>query len=200
MSGPPIRIFLLALGIGILSWSPTTASAQAPADSSSEQAEKKRLETANDAETGTQGYETASVGHEDFLSDSHRRELYEKGRLKYSRAALWTALLPGLGNFYAEQYFLGGLNMSTVGFSAVLIPYGFVTDQDGFIWAGLGLIGVGYISGFATSYMGVRTYNRRLRQQLRVSERQSSPRPDALTDSPWAPPEFERLTIEFRFR
>lgn len=186
--------------MGLLSWCPTTASAQDPADSNSKRAEKKRPDTANDDRTGPQGYETASVGHEDFMSDSHRRELYRKGRLRYSRAALWTALLPGLGNFYAEQYFLGGLNMSTVGFSAVLIPYGFVTDQEGFIWAGLALIGVGYISGFATSYMGVRRYNRRLRQQLRVSERPSSRRPDALADSPWAPPEFERLTIEFRFR
>jgi len=105
----------------------------------------------------------------DYFGDSHRRELYEEGKLQYSRAALWSALFPGLGNFYARQYFIGGLNASLMGFTAILIPYGFSTDQLAFVWTGVGLAGSAYVSGFTSSFLGVRNYNRRLRRSLRVS-------------------------------
>jgi len=131
---------------------------------------------------------------DDYFGDAHRRKLYEQAKLDYSKAALWSALFPGLGNFYAEQYFIGGLNASLMGFTAVLLPYGFVTDQMGFVWTGLGIAGTAYVSGFATSFIGVENYNRRLRRGLRLSQpaerrRVSPPRTRATTG----------ISIGFRF-
>ena len=121
------------------------------------------------------GYDTAEVGDEDFFSQDHRRRLYEKGKLKYGRAAALTALLPGLGNFYAQQYFTGGPAASLMGFAAVFIPYGLVTRQPGFSWAGVGMAGTAYATGFITSWFGVQRYNRQLKQGLRISLQPTHP-------------------------
>ena len=123
----------------------------------------------------TAGYETAEIGDEDFFSQRHRHQLYEEGRLSYGRAAALTALLPGLGNFYAQQYFIGGLAASVMGFAAVFVPYGLVTRQPGFSWAGVGLAGTAYATGFITSWFGVQRYNRRLKQGLRISLQPTHP-------------------------
>lgn len=131
---------------------------------------------------------------EDYFGNAHRRQLYEESKLEYSRAALWTALLPGLGNFYAEQYLIGGLNASLVGFTALLVPYGLVTDQLSFVWTGIGITGTAYVSGFTTSLIGVRNYNRRLRRSLDVPE---EPRAGAVPrNSARAAP---GISIGFRF-
>jgi hypothetical protein len=123
--------------------------------------------------------DNAEDSEHDFFGEQHRRELYREGRLHYSSAALRTALLPGLGNFYAEQYLLGGLNASLMGFAVVVIPYGLATDQPIFIWGGAGIAGTAYISGFITSAIGVKRYNRQLRRRLRLSSS-----PDALPPTP----------------
>ncbi len=123
-----------------------------------------------------------------YFGDAHRRELYRDGRLQYSTAALRTALLPGLGNFYAEQYLLGGLHATLMAFAAVVIPYGLATDQAAFAWGGAGLAGSAYVSGFATSALGVRRYNRRLRRRLRLAD-------EPAAGTPWEPTPPATVTL-----
>ncbi|MFB6262325.1 MAG: hypothetical protein ABEL76_01685 [Bradymonadaceae bacterium] len=115
-------------------------------------------------------YETAQVGDSQFFSRKHRKRLYRKGRLKYSKAALLTLAFPSLGNFYARQYLIGGLTATLMAFSAVLIPYGLVTDQTMFSWIGAGTAGAAYGTGLVTTYFGVRRYNHKLRRRLRLTE------------------------------
>jgi len=137
---------------------------------------------------------TADEQSDQPFDEGHRHELYRKGKLDYQTAALRTALLPGLGNFYARQYFIGGLNASLLAFTAVLVPYGLATYQPGFAWAGLGVAGAAYLSGFVTSAIGVRQYNRKLRRRLRLTE-ESEP----AGSTPFAAPDAPTVGISIPF-
>ena len=134
---------------------------------------------------------------ETFFGDAHRRRIYREGKRDVRTAALRTALFPGLGNFYANQYFIGGVNASLMGFTAILVPYGLVTDQPGFAWAGLGVAAAAYTSGFITSAIGVKRYNRRLRRRLRITdpEGESARR----SRSPWAIPRAPVINVRLPF-
>lgn len=198
-SSPPKLHFLAAFLAGLVVWAGMPAGGWAQSDEPGRDAEQNDTTETPDQPEGrapveqespsTPGYETADVGDEDFLSLEHRRQLYREGRLDYGRAALWTALFPGFGNFYAEQYFLGGLFASLMGFAGFFLAYGLVTRQPGFNWAAVGLAGASYAGGFSTSYIGVRNYNRRLRRSLRIEEASASlPRP-----------RFRGVTLSFRF-
>lgn len=172
---------VLVAGMAVL-WS-GAAAAQTGADESPAEARGSADRGATDEYEG-----------DDYFGSAHRRQLYEEAKLDYSKAALWSALFPGLGNFYAEQYFIGGLNASLMGFTALLLPYGLVTNQMGFVWTSLGIAGTAYVSGFTTSFIGVKNYNRRLRRGLRVSE------PAPLPERP--PPRRRAgtgISIGFRF-
>ena len=142
---------------------------------------------------------TSDTTEAGFFSTRHRQQLYSEGRLHYSGAVWRTALLPGLGNFYAQQYFLGGLNASLMGFAALLIPYGLVTAQPAFSWVGGGFAGTAYTSGFITSYFGVKRYNRELRQGLRISEDGRDQTSPPLADTPWSMPGFRGIRIDVPF-
>lgn len=158
-----------------------------PADDSSPPPEGRA--PVEEESPSTPGYDTADIGDDQFLSLEHRRHLYREGRLNYGRAALWTALFPGLGNFYTEQYFLGGLFASLMGFAGFFLAYGLVTQQPGFNWAAAGIAGGSYVGGWTTTYVGVRNYNRRLRRSLRIEDASASLRPRP----------FRGVTIRFRF-
>jgi hypothetical protein len=120
------------------------------------------------ATTESKPIEESVESTEDF-SLTHRKELYRQGRLSYGKAILFNTV-PGLGNFYANQYVLGGVALSLMGFVAVLIPFGLVTDQPTFTWFGVGVAGFAYTGSVTTSIFGVSTYNRRLRESLRLDE------------------------------
>lgn len=126
-----------------------------------------------------------------FFGPKHRQQLYRKGRLHYSRAALLTLALPGLGNFYAEQYLLGGLSVTLMGFAAVLVSYGFATQQTEFSWIGAGTAGAAYTTGLITTYFGIRRYNHKLRRRLRLTDALD---PDAAPSAPAIGP-----ALGFRF-
>lgn len=169
------------------------ASTDADRGPSSEDDGDRAARSDDAATSGESGYD------ESFMDDTHRRKLYREGQLHYRTAALRTALFPALGNFYAEQYFIGGLNASLMGFAAVLIPYGLITEQLGFTWAGVGTVGAAYASGFITSAIGVRKYNRYLRRRLRLTDDPSAT--DASTDAapPFDIPEARTFTITISF-
>ncbi len=103
-----------------------------------------------------------------LFSPEHRLELYEANRLSERRALLYSAALPGWGNFYAEQYALGTVALSALVFSGIFMAYGFSNRQYGLAQFGIGLAIVTYGGAAGTSYFGVRSYNDRLRRSLHV--------------------------------
>lgn len=105
-----------------------------------------------------------------FMSDEHRQKIYEENRQRPHKAVLYTLLLPGLGNVYAEQYLLAGLSFIFAVFAATFIGYGAVNSQPRIIAIGGVVAGVAYGGGIATSLIGVSDNNRRLRRGLKVDK------------------------------
>lgn len=103
-----------------------------------------------------------------FFDADHRRRIYEQGRLSHTRAALYTLLLPGLGNFYVEQYMLGTVAMSLTVFAAIFLAYGISLSRSDLVGLGAGVAGLAYGGGLITSYQGVRRYNLQLQQSLQL--------------------------------
>ena len=103
----------------------------------------------------------------------HRKELYHAQRLQTRRALLYSALLPGLGNFYVEQYALGTVAFSAFIFSAMFLGYGFVNNQSDIVRIGAVLAILTYGGAATSSYLGVRSYNDRLRRRLHLGAHHS---------------------------
>ncbi|TXD37396.1 hypothetical protein FRC96_08245 [Lujinxingia vulgaris] len=103
-----------------------------------------------------------------FFDADHRRRIYEQGRLSHTRAALYSLLLPGLGNFYVEQYMLGTVAMSLTVFAAIFLAYGISLSRSDLVGLGAGVAGLAYGGGLITSYQGVRRYNLQLQQSLQL--------------------------------
>ncbi|RDV38121.1 hypothetical protein DV096_09915 [Bradymonadaceae bacterium TMQ3] len=103
-----------------------------------------------------------------FFDANHRQRIYEQGRLSHIRAALYTLLLPGLGNFYVEQYMLGTVAMSLTVFAGIFLAYGLSLSRNDLVGLGAGVAGLAYGGGLITSYQGVRRYNLQLQQSLQL--------------------------------
>ena len=103
-----------------------------------------------------------------FMSPEHRRAIYEESRKKPQKAVLYSLLLPGVGNVYAEQYLLAGLSFVLVVFAGTFIGYGIANDQPRIIAIGGVTAALAYGGGVATSLLGVSDHNRKLRQGLKV--------------------------------
>lgn len=112
-----------------------------------------------------------------FMSDAHRQRIYEQKRKKAGKAVLLSLALPGLGNIYAEQYLVGGLAFIFLAFTGVFLAYGLATQQPRVLGTGI-ILGVGtYTVSLGTSLLGVKRYNRLLRQGLKVEEMSVGVRP-----------------------
>lgn len=103
-------------------------------------------------------------GQGELFSAAARRGYYEQSKLSTSRALLYSAL-PGMGNYYAQDYFTGTIWMAAFGFGALFLGYGLGTDQAAERWIGLGLIGGAYAGALLTTPGSVEDYNRDLRVQ-----------------------------------
>ena len=103
------------------------------------------------------------------LNAEHRRELYELAKL-HERDALWrSALLPGLGNIYADRVFKGVALMATAGMSTGLILGGLLRQERAFVIPGtIGLV-TAYSVSLITAPLDVRAYNHELRRRYKVS-------------------------------
>lgn len=110
-----------------------------------------------------------------FFDQEHRQRLYEKSRLSTTRALLYTLALPGLGNFYAEQYALGTVAMSAFVFGAFFLTYALLNNHDDLIRLGAALGIAAYAGGALSSYIGVNAYNKRLRQGLHLNTHHLGP-------------------------
>ncbi len=103
-----------------------------------------------------------------LFDDQHRREMYETSRLQRRRAVLYSLALPGLGNFYAEQYALGTIALMSLTFSGIFIGYGLVNNQSQIFRLGLATTAFTYAGAATSSYLGVKQYNARLRRNLHL--------------------------------
>lgn len=103
-----------------------------------------------------------------LFGPAHRRELYEANRLQHRRALLYSLALPGLGNFYAEQYALGVVALSGVAFMAMFLGYGFVNSNPEVIRLGIITGALTYLGSGAFAAYGVSQYNEGLRRSLHL--------------------------------
>jgi hypothetical protein len=128
---------------------------------------------------------------EEFFGQSHRQQIYEQSKLSTTSAVLYNLAVPGLGNVYAEQYFYGGIAFSLMVFTLVFVGYGLVTDQSQFLWFGATTAGVAYTGSIATSIYGVRDYNEKLRQGLKLE--------GAFAEGPFELPRARTVNVAFSF-
>ena len=160
-SGYRLKVVQLASALAVLVCvvvSPLVASAQ-DSGSGAESDVAASKTTESDDETSQSG---------DFFDKQHRREMYEKSKLSTGKALLYNLAFPGLGNVYAEQYFLGGLAFSLMAFTIMFVTYGLTTQQPQFLYIGLGTASVAYSGSMISSYFGVQRYNRRLREGYKL--------------------------------
>lgn len=119
----------------------------------------------------------------------HRKQIYEARKLSHRTALLYN-LVPGLGNYYAEQYALGTIALGSIVFSGMFLGFGFTYDQTDLVLLGSVLLGGTYVWSGLTSYFGVRTHNQQLRRSLRLDDH-----PDVS-----AAPEATNWTVGFTWR
>lgn len=104
-----------------------------------------------------------------FMNLEHRKEIFEDSKLSVTRAVGYSLLLPGLGNFYTEEYFAGALAMSAMVFALVFAGYGYTTDQPSY-YLGAGILaGSSYIGSTAFAYYSAKEYNENLGRALKIT-------------------------------
>lgn len=119
------------------------------------------------------------------MDQEQRQGIYDQEKKDVLAGVGYSLLLPGLGNLYAEQYFIGALVLSLMGFALTFAGYAIATDQsEFFIWSGV-TAGVAYATGITTSIIGVNRYNQNLHDRLNLGR---VPTPQAPT-----------VSIQFRF-
>jgi hypothetical protein len=164
---------------------------------------ERREEDASQADTpeetdaddsGTVAGNVKTDSGDDYFGRSHRERMYRQSKLSSTRALLYTLALPGLGNVYAEQYFLAGLAFSLMAFTAMFVLYGVSTQQPQFVHMGLITAGVAYSGGAVSSYLGVKKYNRRLRDSFNLDDTRS-----ARPTSPFELPRARTVDVTIRF-
>lgn len=126
-----------------------------------------------------------------LFNEAHRKQIYRRSRLSTTTAVLYNLALPGLGNVYAEQYFTAGLAFSLMVFAAVFVSYGLVTRQTEMLWIGAGTAAIAYPTSIVTSIFGVREYNTKLRQGLKLDPSQVS--------TPFELPRAPGVQLRWRF-
>ena len=101
---------------------------------------------------------------------AHRRRLYEASRLDGRRAVLYSLALPGVGNFYAGQPAIGTVALVSMVFTGMFIAFGLRNNHPDLVRIGIFTGTATYTGAAITSYLGVRTYNDRLRRSLHVDD------------------------------
>lgn len=116
-----------------------------------------------------------TVANGEFFNASHRSEIYEKSKKSELTAVGYTLILPGLGNYYAQQYVTGTVVGMGMVFGITAMVFGLSTDQSDWTATGGVLVGSMYVVGGVTSFVGVQDYNTDLRRALKVSDLERAP-------------------------
>lgn len=136
----------------------------------------------------------ASTSEEEFFGQSHRERMYKESKLSTTNALLYTLAFPGVGNIYAEQYFLAGLAFSLMAFTTMFVLYGITTSQPQFVHMGLVTGGVAYVGGGVSSFFGVKRYNKRLREGFNLDAASTHQR-----RTPFDLPRVRTIGVTIRF-
>ncbi len=115
---------------------------------------------------------------------AHRQRIYEASRLEKRHALMYTALFPGIGNFYAEQYALGTVAMMAMVFSGMFLGYGIVNDHSDLRTLGITTAVLTYTTSGTAAYLGVRSHNANLRRSLHIDNPHSALFSHATVESP----------------
>ncbi len=153
----PRTIVSLIIGLGLLLCS-SVAAADGPSPTSDDR------DTAEEQPAQLE----PSVGSQNNFDASHRLRIYEASRLDRRRAVLYSLALPGLGNFYAEQYALGTVALMSMVFTTMFLTFGLLNDHPDLVRIGSVTGVVTYAGSAVSSYLGVRSYNEQLRRSLHV--------------------------------
>lgn len=137
-----------------------------------------------------------SQGQQDDFGAEHRQRIYEQSRLDQRRAVLYSLALPGLGNYYAEQYALGTVALMSMVFTTMFLVFGLTNDHPDLVRIGAVTGGVTYVGSALTSYMGVRSHNDQLRRNLHIGSERFAPRGDNFR----VPSQPRTLTIGWRWQ
>ena len=102
-----------------------------------------------------------------------RKDFYQQLKLDHGTALGRSALLPGLGNFYAQQEFVGALFMGTFGMGLFTLLYG-LTRQESVLnewtYLGAGFVLGSYGGAMLTSHQQVTAYNDDLKRRYFLND------------------------------
>lgn len=110
----------------------------------------------------------------DFFTVDHRWEIYDKTKKSSGTAVLCTLAFPGVGNLYAEQYFVGAAFVAVGVFSLIFVTFGLTTNQDDLIVFGAVTGGSAYIASGITAALGAQSHNEQLRRALALPEERAA--------------------------
>ncbi len=102
------------------------------------------------------------------FSPQHRQQIYEDSKLSTTRAVLYSAALPGIGNFYANQPAFGVISLMALSFSAAFIGFALANDNDDAGRIGVVIAATAWAGSTTTAAIGVRSHNRQLRRNLHL--------------------------------
>ena len=116
------------------------------------------------------GAPSASSG----FSPEGRRRMYEASKLSTTTGTLRNLALPGLGNYYADDDFVGTIWMGLLAFGATSLGWALITDSTDFYFYAAGFAVVAYTGSIVTTIFAVDSYNDTLRRNLKVSPTEAS--------------------------
>ncbi len=103
-----------------------------------------------------------------FFSVEHRWDIYDQSKKSAGTAVLYTLAFPGIGNLYAEQYFVGAAFIALGVFSYIFVGFGLATDQNDLIAIGAVAGGSAYIASGVTAAFAAQDYNDELKRALKL--------------------------------
>ena len=173
-----IRWFTIAtcIALSVLLAAAPAAADQVDADEPADSVEQLD----DDASDGSRAFDT-----------QHRIQIYEANRLNAWHAVGYTALFPGLGNFYAEQYALGTVALSAMVFAGMFAGFGLMHGHLDLLQIAAAIAGSAYVGGGITSFYGVRAHNRQLRRSLHIDDHEY--------DAQLTEPGSASVSLSFRF-
>ncbi|MEM1347315.1 MAG: hypothetical protein AAGI01_02080 [Myxococcota bacterium] len=112
------------------------------------------------------------------FDDATRRTFYEDQKLEVAPLVLSNLLIPGLGNVRTEQYLLGAALMGVSVIGVMTMAGGVLLREEtdtGLVLIGASALVLSLGTSVVTTNIGVRAYNKRLRERYKVDLAQGAP-------------------------